>query len=45
VIVLADKVYDADRIRTLFEEQGATPSIPVKSNRKWKPCGFTANET
>ncbi len=38
VIVLADKAYDADRIRALIEEQGATPNIPAKSNRKWKPC-------
>ncbi len=37
-IVLADKAYDADRIRALIEEQGATPNIPAKSNRKWKPC-------
>jgi len=37
-IVLADKAYDADRIRTLIEEQGATPNIPPKSNRRWKPC-------
>jgi transposase len=37
-IVLANKAYDADRIRTLIEEQGATPNIPAKSNRKWKPC-------
>ena len=36
-IVLADKAYDADRIRSLIEEQGATPNIPAKSNRKWKP--------
>jgi transposase len=32
-IVLADKAYDADRIR-----EGATPNIPPKSNRRWKPC-------
>jgi transposase len=38
MIVLADKAYDADRIRTLIEEQGATLNIPAKSNRKWKPC-------
>ncbi|WP_256960041.1 IS5 family transposase [Sphingobium sp. Z007] len=38
MIVLADKAYDADRIRTLIEEQGATPNIPAKSNRKWRPC-------
>jgi transposase len=37
-IVLADKAYDADRIRALIEEQGATPNIPPKSNRRWKPC-------
>jgi len=33
-----DRGYDADRIRELIEEQGATPNIPPKSNRKWKPC-------
>lgn len=38
MIVLADKAYDADRIRALIEEQGARPNIPAKSNRKWKPC-------
>jgi len=38
MIVLADEAYDADRIRTLIEEQGATPNIPAKSNRKWKRC-------
>lgn len=32
--MLADKSYDADRIRSLIEEQGATPNIPAKSNRK-----------
>lgn len=37
-IVLADKAYDADRIRALIEEQGAAPNIPPKSNRRWKPC-------
>lgn len=37
-IVLADKAYDADRIRELIQDQGATPNIPPKSNRKWKPC-------
>ena len=37
-IVLADKAYDADRIRELIQDQGATPNIPAKSNRKWKPC-------
>src|SRR6201996_3113071 len=37
-IVLADKAYDADRIRELIQNQGATPNIPPKRNRKWKPC-------
>ncbi|MCW2388561.1 transposase [Sphingobium sp. B11D3B] len=37
-IVLADKAYDADGIRSLIEAQGAVPNIPAKSNRKWKPC-------
>ncbi|MCC2975661.1 IS5 family transposase [Sphingomonas sp. PL-96] len=37
-IVLADKAYEADRIRELIQDQGATPNIPPKSNRKWKPC-------
>jgi transposase len=31
--VLADKAYDADRIRSLIEDQGATPNILAKSNR------------
>lgn len=38
MIVLADKAYDSDRIRELIHEQGSTPNIPPKSNRKWKPC-------
>jgi transposase len=37
-IVLADKAYDADRIRQLIQDHGATPNIPPKSNRRWKPC-------
>jgi transposase len=37
-IVLADKAYDADRIREMIQNQGATPDIPPKSNRRWKPC-------
>ncbi len=36
--MLADKAYDADRIRELIQNQGATPNIPPKSNRKWKRC-------
>ena len=37
-IVLADKAYDAGGIRDLIEGQGAVPNIPLKANRKWKPC-------
>ena len=37
-IVLADKAYDADRVRELIQDQGATPNIPPKCNRRWKPC-------
>ena len=37
-IVLADKAYDADRIRELVQNQAATPTFLPKSNRKWKPC-------
>jgi transposase len=46
-IVLADKAYDADRIRELIQDRGATPNIPPKSNRRWKPCfnGSTVSAT
>lgn len=37
-IVLADQAYDADRIRALTQEQGATPNIPAKSSRRCKSC-------
>lgn len=33
-IVLADKAYDADWIREMIYDQGATACIPPKSNRK-----------
>jgi transposase len=36
--VLADKAYDADRTRKPIRDQGATPNIPPKSYRRWKPC-------
>ena len=36
--MLANKVYDADRICELIQSQGATPNIPPKRNRRWKPC-------
>ena len=37
-IVLADKAYDADRIRELIQAKGGTPNIPPKSTRRWTPC-------
>lgn len=37
-IVLADKAYDADRIRELIQKQSATPNIPANRNRRRKPC-------
>src|SRR3546814_1169819 len=36
--ILAYKAYDADWIRRQIEDQGATPNIPSKANRKWKAC-------
>jgi transposase len=35
---VSNKAYDADRIRELIHNQGATPNIPPKRNRRWKPC-------
>jgi transposase len=35
---LADKAYDADRIRKLIQDQGTALNIPPMSNRRWKPC-------
>jgi len=39
-VVIADKGYDADRIRAHIRAQGAIPNIPNKTNRKkrfrWK---------
>ena len=39
-ILLADREYDADRIRTLANKQGAWTNIPPKSNRK-EPIFFS----
>ena len=36
--MLADKAYDADRIRTQIQDQGVTGNIRPKSSRKWKSC-------
>ena len=33
-VVIADKGYDADAIRSDLERRGATPVIPAKRNRK-----------
>jgi transposase len=35
-VVVADKGYDADSIRTYIRHQGAVPNIPNRSNRKTK---------
>lgn len=37
-ILLADRAYDATRIRDLIESQGAAPNIPSKADRRWKSC-------
>jgi len=37
-LVLADRGYDTNAVRHAIEERGATPNIPPKINRKWKPC-------
>ena len=38
IVVLADKVYEANRIRDHIQDQGAAPNIPAKCNRKEKFC-------
>ena len=35
-VVIADKGYDADRVRSCIRDQGAIPNIPNRSNRKKK---------
>src|SRR5690606_4021021 len=35
-IVIADKGYDADSVRSCIRDQGATPNIPNRANRKRK---------
>ena len=35
--MLADKAYDADRIRASLREKGAFANLPPKSNRRSKP--------
>ena len=36
--MLADKAYDADRIRASLHGKGAFANIPPKANRIWKNC-------
>ena len=36
--MLADSAYDADRLRALIKNQGATPTIPHRTKRRWTPC-------
>ena len=36
--MLADKAYDADRIRELIQDQGATPNIPAEEQPQVEPC-------
>ena len=35
-VVIADKGYDADSVRSCIRDQGAIPNIPNRSNRKRK---------
>ena len=37
-VLIADKGYDADWIRTMIEGRDVAPNIPVKSNRKQRSC-------
>ena len=37
-VVLADKGYDADWIRSMMEARGCAPNIPAKSNRTQRFC-------
>jgi transposase len=42
-IVLADKAYDADRIRELIQDQGPTPNIPPTCDRRWNHASASAS--
>lgn len=47
-IALADKAYDADRIRELIKDQGTTPNIPPRATdagSRASARGFTASAT
>ncbi len=38
ILVHGDKGYDSNKVRRKIEDMGATPNIPPKINRRWKPC-------
>ena len=37
VLFLADRGYDTDAVRAAVNSSGATPNIPPKTNRRFKP--------
>ena len=37
-LVMADRAYDTNAIRTQIEDQGGVPNIPPKRTRIWKSC-------
>jgi transposase len=37
VLVIADRGYDSNAVRAAINERGATPNIPPKANRCFKP--------
>jgi transposase len=37
-LVMADRGYDTNAVRHAIESRGATPNIPPKVARRWKPC-------
>lgn len=36
-MLIADRGYDTNAVREAVNERGATPNIPPKSNRRFKP--------
>jgi len=37
VVVIADRGYDSNAVRAAINDRGATPNIPPKRNRRFKP--------
>jgi transposase len=37
VLVIGDRGYDTNALRSIINARGATPNIPPKVNRRWKP--------